>query len=240
MNHGSFWTTPQTLLFSKLQTSRTGKDTLEARFPWRVREQAQRVFEWVVVSCKDNPEKFKEELEQYFDKKKLLFYYITTLVFGMVDQRAKNQFLTFYKGGLWLFIFYDNDTCFGINNEERWHSLYNVEIHDKLGTQAVWNGADSELWILVEEAFAPELQELYYDLRQKGILSYDKTIEYTNTRQSEKWCESVYNEDGYFKYERPLIEGYEDWSSGSPVLTKTGGLPLCLARKPWRSSVVAV
>ncbi len=199
------------------------KDTLEARFPdgYEQIEQAQRVFEWV-VSCKDNPEKFKEELEQYFDKKKLLFYYIITLVFGMVDQRAKNQFLTFYKGGLWLFIFYDNDTCFGINNEGAMAFSYNVEIHDKLGTQAVWNGADSELWILVENAFTSELQELYYDLRQKGILSYDKTIEYTNTRQSEKWCESVYNEDGYFKYERPLIEGYEDWSSGSPVLTKTG------------------
>ena len=199
------------------------KDTLEARFPdgYEQIEQAQRVFEWV-VSCKDNPEKFKEELEQYFDKKKLLFYYIITLVFGMVDQRAKNQFLTFYKGGLWLFIFYDNDTCFGINNEGAMAFSYDVEIHDKIGSQAVWNGADSELWILVENAFTSELQELYYDLRQKGILSYDKTIEYTNTRQSEKWCESVYNEDGYFKYERPLIEGYEDWSSGSPVLTKTG------------------
>lgn len=199
------------------------KDTLEARFPdgYEQIEQTRRVFEWV-VSCKDNPEKFKEELEQYFDKKKLLFYYIITLVFGMVDQRAKNQFLTFYKGGLWLFIFYDNDTCFGINNEGAMAFSYNVEIHDKIGSQAVWNGADSELWILVENAFASELQELYYDLRQKGILSYDKTIEYTNTRQSEKWCEAVYNEDGYFKYERPLIEGYEDWSSGSPVLTKTG------------------
>ena len=63
---------------------------------------------------------------------------------------------------------------------------------------------------------------MYQDLRQKGILSYDKTIEFCNTRQSDKWCESVYNEDGYFKYESPLIDGYTDYSTGTAQTVKTG------------------
>lgn len=199
------------------------RDTLEARYPGgnenitRVKE----VFEWV-VSCKDNTEKFKTELEQHFDKNQLIFYYLITLVFGMVDQRAKNMFLTVFSGGNWLFIFYDNDTCMGINNEGAISFSYNIEIHDVIGSLDVWNGADSELWKLVETSFPEEIQQLYYNLRQKGVLSYNKVFEYTNTRQSDKWCEAVYNEDGYFKYEQPLIEGYEDWSSGSPVMTKTG------------------
>ena len=59
-------------------------------------------------------------------------------------------------------------------------------------------------------------------MRQKNILTYDKVIEYCNTRQSDKWCEAVYNEDGYFKYESPLIDGYTDYSSGTAQTVKTG------------------
>ena len=86
----------------------------------------------------------------------------------------------------------------------------------------VWNGANSLLWELVEQAFSSDITKMYQDLRQKGILSYDKVIEYCNTRQSDKWCEAVYNEDGYFKYESPLIDGYTDYSSGTAQTVKTG------------------
>lgn len=179
------------------------------------------VFTWV-VSCKDDIEKFKAEFAEHFDKKTILFYYIITLVFGMVDQRAKNQFLTFYVGGKWIFIFYDNDTVFGINNEGAIQFSYDIEIHDIIGNLNVWNGANSLLWELVEQAFSSDITKMYQDLRQKGILSYDKIIEFCNTRQSDKWCESVYNEDGYFKYESPLIDGYTDYSTGTAQTVKTG------------------
>lgn len=140
----------------------------------------------------------------------------------MVDQRAKNQFLTFYVGGKWIFIFYDNDTVFGINNEGAIQFSYDIEIHDIIGNLNVWNGANSLLWELVEQAFSSDITKMYQDLRQKGILSYDKIIEFCNTRQSDKWCESVYNEDGYFKYESPLIDGYTDYSTGTAQTVKTG------------------
>ena len=199
------------------------KNDFEGRYPDGNEDisKMKEVFAWV-VSCKGNVDKFKTELEQYFDKKTILFYDLITLVFGMVDQRAKNQFLTYYTGGKWLFIFYDNDTVFGINNEGAIQFSYDIEIHDIIGNLNVWNGANSLLWELVEQAFSSDITKMYQDLRQKGILSYDKVIEYCNTRQSDKWCEAVYNEDGYFKYESPLIDGYTDYSSGTAQTVKTG------------------
>lgn len=199
------------------------KNDFEGRYPDGNEDisKMKEVFAWV-VSCKGNVDKFKSELEQYFDKKTILFYYLITLVFGMVDQRAKNQFLTFYVGGKWIFIFYDNDTVFGINNEGAIEFSYNIEIHDVIGNLNAYNGANSLLWELVEQAFASDIKSLYQDLRQKGILSYDNVIKYCNTRQSDKWCESVYNEDGYYKYESPLIDGYTDYSSGTAQTVKTG------------------
>ena len=198
-------------------------DDLEARYPEDSVDVAEmsKVFAWV-VSCKGDTAKFKSEVSNYFDKDILIFYALITLTFGMVDQRAKNMMLTKFTEGGWMFIFYDNDTCVGINNEGKIAFSFNIETQDVIGTLNVWNGANSVLWTLVETAFADELASMYSTLRQKGILSYDKAMEYLNDRQAAKWCEAVYNEDGYFKYESPLIDGYEDWSSGSAQTIKTG------------------
>lgn len=181
------------------------------------------ITDWI-ISCKGDTDKFKAEIDSYMDKQQLIFYWIITLVFGMVDQRAKNQFLTYYQGGLWLFIFYDNDTCLGINNEGAIEFLYNVEIHDVIGSQNVWNGAESELWNLVESAYSSEIKTMYTTMRQQGYLTYDKIMEFVNERQAAQWCEAIYNEDGYYKYEKPLVDGYLDYSVShdNPTLVKTG------------------
>ena len=201
------------------------EDNIEARYPDGGTDitNVQKIFEWV-NSCKGNVEKFKSEFSQYFDKRPVIFYALTTLALGMTDQRAKNQFLTRIGSKLWLLIFYDNDTLIPINNEALITFLYNVEISDVIGNKNVWNGADSELWKLVEEAFSDDIREMYYTMRQRGILSYDRMIEYLYKRQAEKWSEAIYNEDGYFKYEQPLIEGYLDYSQSheNPQIVKTG------------------
>lgn len=201
------------------------QDNIEARYPDGATDttNAKRVWDWV-VSCKGNIEKFKSEFNQYFDKDQIIFYALLTLALGMTDQRAKNMFLTRIGGKLWLFIFYDNDTILPINNEAVISFLYNVEPLDTVDNKYVWNGADSELWKLVDEAFADEMREMYYTLRQRNIFSYERMVEYLYTRQADKWCESIYNEDGYYKYEQPLIEGYLDYSGSTtnPQVVKTG------------------
>ena len=193
----------------------TGTDWLndfEGRYPDPNEDPVnlEKVFAWV-VSCIGDPQKFKAECSQHFDLDNLLSYYIITEVFGMVDQRAKNMFITSWGNDgsgeyKWRFIFYDNDTCNGINNEGLNAFGYDIEAHDQDGSGYVWIGHNSELWKLVEDAFPEELATMYIRLRQSGALEYGKALSYLNTEQSDKWCEVVYNLDGRYKYIQPLIE----------------------------------
>lgn len=190
----------------------------------------KKLFDWV-ISCKDNPAKFKAECSNHFNIEWLQFYWLITETFGMVDQRAKNQFLTTFgeksaTGDLiWYFIFYDNDTCLGINNKGNIEFNYNIETEDINKSGHVFNGWDSELWILVKNAFYEEIQQMYYNIRNKGFLSVDTIMNVLEKQQASKWAEQIYNQDGYFKYIRPLVDGYWDYSESkeNPEYIKTGG-----------------
>ena len=181
-------------------------------------EKLKRVTDWI-VSTKDNPGKFKAECADYFDVDMLLAYYIFTELFGMVDQRAKNMFFATWDGTHWAPIFYDNDTCLGINNEGAIAFNYNIEYGDAIGSQNVWNGSNSTLWNNVMAAFPNEIAALYQRIRAEGILSYESVIGILNSEQSDRWCESVYNEDGQFKYISPLVDGFFDYGTNEFVHT---------------------
>lgn len=144
--------------------------------------------------------KFKKEFTDHFDFGFCLLYYIFTFVMLMVDQRAKNMFLTTWDGVHYQPWFYDNDTCLGINNEGVLVFDYYHEDSDKLGTANVYNGSESALWVNFRGSFSNEIKEFYQELRSSGKLSYDKIIEYFVTRQSDKWSISIYNEDSDYKY----------------------------------------
>ncbi|WP_165021519.1 CotH kinase family protein [Dysgonomonas sp. ZJ279] len=167
-----------------------------------------KVITWV-YSCIGNPTKFRQELAEHFNVNWLMFYCVMTELYGMVDQRAKNMMLTTYgergvTGELiWYFIFYDNDTVLGINNEGRIAFEYNIESQDIIGSGHVWNGWNSALWTLVETEYKTELQAMYKRIRENA-LSANATLEVLQGRQSSKWSETIYNQDGYFKYIAPL------------------------------------
>ena len=91
-------------------------------------------------------------------------------------------------------------TCLGINNEGNLVFDYYHEDIDTLDGANVYNGQDSVLWNNFREAFASEIKECYQDLRNNGKLTYDKIIDYFKTNGSDKWAESVYNEDSDYKY----------------------------------------
>lgn len=187
-------------------------DALNAAYAaGKIPENLKRLTDWV-ASTQGNPEKFKAEVRQYFDLDNLLAYYLITELFAMVDQRAKNMFLTTWgpedgsEGYIWRILFYDNDTCFGINNEGLIAFSYPVEYHDAEGTQQVFNGEQSVLWNNVEACFAPEIETLYRAIRSEGQLSYDSVMAVLNDEQCRKWCEAIYNADARFKYIDPLIQ----------------------------------
>ena len=174
----------------------------EARYPDKHKDisRFKTVHDWV-VSTKDNVDKFKAEFENYFDLHFALIYYVYTSIMLMVDQRAKNMFLTYWgETGKWQPWFYDNDTCLGINNEGRLIFDYYHEDTDYVGQLPVYTGQNSVLWNNFREAFADEIQETYQDLRNNGKITYDKIVDQFIEKGSRQWSASIYNEDSDYKY----------------------------------------
>ena len=179
----------------------------EARYPDENEDYTnlKRLTDWL-VSVKDNPTKFRAEADQYLDMNFMLSYYTMTELFAMVDQRAKNMFLTTFDGIHWICIFYDNDTVCGLNNEGVAAFDYTVEYHDQIGNKDVWNGAESTLWNNIEQAYSKEIAAMYAEMRSKKLLTYEECIRFFDTEQGDAWCEAVYNEDSWYKYVRPLLD----------------------------------
>lgn len=150
--------------------------------------------------------KFKSEFAQHFEKDAVLFYYLFTELFLMVDSRAKNMFPTFMAGSKWFSLPYDFDTAIGINNEGALVFSYNLEDIDHTESGAdIYNGQQSVLWINVRAAFFEDIKAMYQKLRSNGILSFAVTEQRFEEHQA-KWPEAVFNEDAYFKYLQPLVE----------------------------------
>lgn len=150
--------------------------------------------------------KFKSEFAQHFEKDAVLFYYLFTELFLMVDSRAKNMFPTFMAGSKWFSLPYDFDTAIGINNEGALVFSYNLEDIDHTESGAdIYNGQQSVLWVNVRQVFYEDIKALYQKLRSNGILSFAVTEQRFEEHQA-KWPEAVFNEDAYFKYLQPLVE----------------------------------
>lgn len=149
--------------------------------------------------------KFKAEFADYVNVDAMLFNYIFTETFLMVDNRAKNAFPTRYdEDGKWLILPYDYDTAIGINNEGELKFGYELEDTDKVNGNNVYNGQDSVLYVNMRLAFADEIMAMYQKLRTGDIFSYEE-IEKRFEEHQAVWGEAVFNEDARFKYIDPLI-----------------------------------
>lgn len=200
--------TSATMIFKSDDLSDWSND-FEARHPEDYEDisKLQEVVSWV-KSTDGDIEKFKMEFENWFNKESALFYYLFTEMFLMVDNRAKNMFLTYISDwDRWTFFPYDFDTALGINNEGGLlvGNSYALEDIDHLeGGANVFNGQESVLWNNVREAYGTELVAMYKDLRSKGVWSYEKVNGMFSDHQA-KWPEAIFNEDAQFKYIDPLI-----------------------------------
>ena len=157
--------------------------------------------------------KFHTEASNYFEMESVLFMYLFTELFLMVDSRAKNAFPSFLGEDKWCFLPYDMDTAIGIDNRGELTFGYSLEDIDYIGTMPVFNGQDSVLWINVRDSFKTELEQMYREIRSEGIISY-QNVERMFEEHQAKWPEAIFNEDAWFKYIDPLIEdGIEDYLS---------------------------
>lgn len=205
----------------------TGSEWLndfEARYPEDNTSytQLKRVTDWIVSTDRDAVSseedkaarltKFATEFETYFVKSAMLFYYLFTEVFLMIDSRAKNMFLTTYDGTHWLPLPYDFDTAIGINNEGVLVFDYDLEDTDKVNGANVFNGQTSVLWCNVRDAFADEIATMYKNLRSAGTFSYQNIKELFSEHQS-VWSEAIWNEDAFVKYLQPYLVDGENYLS---------------------------
>ena len=149
--------------------------------------------------------KFRHEIEDHMELDSILYYYLFTELFLMVDSRAKNAFPSMLGGDKWCILPYDFDTALGINNEGSLSFSYNLEdIDTTSGGADIFNGQNSVLWVNLRQAFYNELRTMYHELRSTGKISFEKVEGMFETHQS-KWPEAIFNEDAQYKYLDPLI-----------------------------------
>lgn len=162
--------------------------------------------------------KFKNEFSDHFEMQAMLFFYIFTETFLMIDNRAKNMFPTFFGDDKFMSLPYDFDTALGINNEGALVFSYNLEDIDKQPSGAdVYNGQQSVLWKNFRACFYSEISDMYKTLRTKPAFSYTG-VETRFENHQKVWPEAIFNEDAQFKYIDPLVVGTPN-SEG--VITKT-------------------
>ena len=150
-------------------------------------------------------QKFKDEFADWCNVDAMLFNYIFTEMFLMVDNRAKNAFPTRYRAdGKWLILPYDYDTAIGINNEGELKFGYELEDTDLVNGNNVYNGQDSVLYVNMRLAFADEIMAMYKTLRSGDVFSYEE-IEKRFEEHQGVWGEAIFNEDARFKYIDPLV-----------------------------------
>lgn len=168
---------------------------------------------------------FKAEFENYFNLNAMLFFYVFTEFFLMVDNRAKNMFLTRYiinssrpssydvnsltTDGTsnanyfgWFSFPYDFDTALGIDNNGRIRFDYHYEDSDLQpdGTSVIFNGQRSKLWKAFKKAYASEIKNMYISFSSRISDTYVENL--FETHQS-VWSEAIFNED--------MIHKYIDW-----------------------------
>jgi hypothetical protein len=146
----------------------------------------------------------------------------------MVDQRAKNLFLTYWRdrdssgnileSGKWYPYFYDNDTSYGINNEGKKVFEYYHEDSDIIDGQPVYNGQNSVLWVNFKKSFPTVIRDVYAEMRS-GRLTEENLINQIVGQGSDMWSASVYNEDAEYKYVSLARPDYDPDGDGKPNTT---------------------
>ena len=163
---------------------------------------------------------FKDTVAQHFDVQHLCTYYLFTDYWASVDQRAKNILWRTWDGWKWYATFYDGDTAMSIRNDGFMAYLYDMtrDTYDDEAKDFAFMGHDSRLWCLVLANLESELQSAANNLRK--LLTTKKELDMFNGTQQGNWSEREYNESGWFKYVKPLIEGVPLDQNGATVMQK--------------------
>lgn len=163
--------------------------------------------------------KFVAEFEDYFIKDSVLFHYLFTERHSMVDNRAKNVFVSTDDLIHWDFTKdYDNDTADGNDNEGGLTLSYGMEDIDTIGQKDVFNASSSVLWCNVRDLMFADLQALYIRLESNDAWKASRILQKYTDYQSAR-PEALVIEDMWKKYIMPYInlgdDGYLEMMYGT-------------------------
>lgn len=126
--------------------------------------------------------KFKAEVGNYFTVGSLLYHYLFTERHCMIDNRAKNVFISYeYDPDVQDYRWnvckdYDNDTADGNDNEGGLTFSYGLEDTDSVGTKPVFNASSSVLWCNVRDCLGAELEAMFKDREAAGAWSAERIL----------------------------------------------------------------
>ena len=180
-------------------------------------------------NAENRQKKFETEKWEHFDVWKVAGYYVYLRRYGAVDQFVKNTMLFTDGNGKydprqdikyrkWFFINYDNDCLFGLRNNGQlafhWDldrqtidAASDVIVDDQADNEGgdtnayAMMGHDSTLWnnLEADDEFMRMVRDLDYSM-SKYRLNYNSMVEEFDTKQTEQWCERIYNANERYKY----------------------------------------
>ena len=194
----------------------------------------------------EDPQKiaaWKEDFSKWCIEDAAFFFYIYTLRYTMVDNRAKNTFWHYGKvattnengelvyatdeNGDFIYKFdfwdYDNDTALGIDNAGKLEMDYGVEDDDKDlaagdsedSSPTYFRAANSTFFQRIIKYFANELPSKYaeYESAMSVVFDSEHLIQEFDTWQSQ-FPEELWRLDYERKYKRPYVNGSgENWDN---------------------------
>lgn len=122
----------------------------------------------------------------------------------------------------WIPDLYDLDSCFGVENSGYLQIPYYAEWDYELKGDKKFNGYESRLWLMFEEAFESNIRSKAQELtnKQTGMgLNYETLYQYHIQDNALLVCPSIVNKDMEHKYSDPWTIGFVDYSTpGNPFV----------------------
>lgn len=116
---------------------------------------------------------------------------------------------------IWMTDLYDLDSCFGAENSGYVRIPYYADWNYTLNGANQFNGYDSVLWLMVEEALADKIKEKMQSLASKELLCYESLYETHIKNNAMLVCPAIVNRDMEYKYSDPWTDGYYDYSTST-------------------------
>ena len=203
------------------------------------------MYKFVVQST---DEEFKANFENYFVKDSMLYYYLFTTRYCMVDNRAKNLFIGYAKTGetdidgnpirkFHVAYGYDFDSSMSLNNYGNSvyrHGYEDTDVMD--GTnEEVFRESDSTLWCRIRDLFADELKEMYNTLESKNAWHAESFLNEIETWQKQ-FPEELWRLDCQRKYVRTVNESFISGAGDPQYLKNMAQGKMLYAVKQWERS----